>query len=198
MKILAETSPSREVQVKTDSQLVVSQVRSDTQVKEALFQKYLATKKKRINNFDLVEISHIPREQNTRADVLSKLASTRASRINHSFMQETLEKPSHGTGTMVATVEPILRTWMTPIMEYIEERKLLGDSTEAKMIKRRVCKHTIIEGRLFKRGFSTPLLKCLDSEEAAYTLEEVHEGIADQHLGGRALAKKLLLSHDEE
>ena len=58
---------------------------------------------------------HILREQNTRANILPKLASTRASGINHSFVHETLEKPSYGTGAMVATVEPIPRTLMTPI-----------------------------------------------------------------------------------
>lgn len=59
-------------------------MRGDTQVNDDLLQKYLATVKKRIGNFDLVEISHIPREQNTRVDVLSKLANTRAGGINHS------------------------------------------------------------------------------------------------------------------
>jgi len=53
-------------------------------------------------------------------------------------------------------------------------------------------KHTVIEGRLFKIGFSTPIVKCLNLDEAAYALEEVHEGIVGQHLEGRALARKIL------
>lgn len=80
---------------------------------------------------------------------------------------------------------------MTPIKAYIEKGRLPDDPMEAKMIKQKVCKHTVIEGRLFNRGFSTLLLKCLDPDEAAYTLEEVHEGIAEQHLGGRALERKI-------
>lgn len=36
------------------------------------------------------------------------------------------------------------------------------------------------------------IVKCLDESEAAYPLVEVHEGIFRQHLGGRALAKKVL------
>jgi len=55
-------------------------VKDDAQVKDALLQKYLATVKERIINFDLVEIMHIPREKNTRADVFSKLASTKANK----------------------------------------------------------------------------------------------------------------------
>jgi len=44
---------------------------------------------------------------------------------------------------------------------------------------------------IYKRGFSTPILICLDESEAAYTLADVHGGIS-RHLGGRALAKKVL------
>ncbi|MCH80654.1 gypsy retrotransposon integrase-like protein [Trifolium medium] len=39
---------------------------------------------------------------------------------------------------------------------------------------------------------SIPLLKCLAGREALTVLQEVHEGIAGQHLGGRALTKKVL------
>lgn len=100
--------------MKTDSHMVVSEVRGDTQVKDALLQKYLATVKKRVDNH------------------------------------------------------------------------------RSTLIKKRACRHTIIEVRLFKRGFSTPLLKCLDSGETTYALEEMHEGIDGQHLGVRALDRKLL------
>jgi len=189
---LAYDLGTREIQVKTDSPLVVSQVKGDTQVKDVLLQRYLATVRERINKFELVEISHILREQNTRADVLSKLASTKVSAINYSFVHETLERPSYGEGMMVATCEPIPLMWMTLIKEYIQEGKLLNDPIEVKTIKQRASKHTITQGWLFKRRFSTPLLKCLDSDKVAYALEEVHEGIAIQHLGGQALARKLL------
>lgn len=64
-------------------------------MKEALRHKYLDTVKEKINNFDSIEKMHIPIEQNTKVDVLSKLVSTRATGINHSFMQETLERPNY-------------------------------------------------------------------------------------------------------
>lgn len=35
-------------------------------------------------------------------------------------------------------------------------------------------------------------MKCLEKEEVAYTLVEMHEGIIRQHLGTRAKAKKVL------
>lgn len=44
--------------------------------KEPLVQKYLLVVRKNLTSFDSYEIIHVPRKQNTRADVLSKLGST--------------------------------------------------------------------------------------------------------------------------
>lgn len=49
---------------------------------------------------------------------------------------------------------------------------------------------TIIEGKLYRRGFSTPLLKCLKRKEAEYVLTEIHKGIVGQHLGERLYLKR--------
>lgn len=96
--------------------------------------------------------------------MLSKLASTRSIGVNHYFVQEVLERPNYGreTKAVVEMAEPTQKTRMTPIKAYIEEEKLLSNPAKAKTIKLRAFKHTIIEGRLFKRGLYTPLLKCLD------------------------------------
>lgn len=91
-------------------------MRGEAQLKGSLLQKYLATIKERIENFHLVEIIHIPGEKHTKVDVLSKLASTRANVINHSFVQETLEKPRYGTSaiTVATTVPAPQRSHPTP------------------------------------------------------------------------------------
>ena len=34
---------------------------------------------------------------------------------------------------------------------------------------------------LYKRGFSTTYLKCVDEGEAKYILKEIHEGICGDH-----------------
>ncbi|KAK3027189.1 hypothetical protein RJ639_042455 [Escallonia herrerae] len=48
------------------------------------------------------------------------------------------------------------------------------------------------EGTLYKKSFSLPYLRCLRPSESLYALQEVHEGICYQHLGGRTLAQKIL------
>ncbi|KAK2997736.1 hypothetical protein RJ639_024902 [Escallonia herrerae] len=50
----------------------------------------------------------------------------------------------------------------------------------------------LVDGVLYKKSFSLPYLKCLSPKEADYALQEVHEGICGQHLGGRNLAHKIL------
>jgi ribonuclease HI len=62
----------------SDSQLVVSQIRGDYQAKEPLMQKYLALVRENLVGLSRFEIKHVPRSENSRADLLSKLASTKS------------------------------------------------------------------------------------------------------------------------
>jgi hypothetical protein len=48
----------------------------------------------------------------------------------------------------------------------------------------------VIEGQLFRRGLSTPLL--LGPSEVWYVLTEVYEGSCDHHIRGKSLARKSL------
>ena len=51
-----------------------------------LLLKYLAKVEKLIEEFKQVEVKHGPREQNVRADILSKLASTKLGSSNKSLI----------------------------------------------------------------------------------------------------------------
>ena len=61
----------------TDSQLVQGQVANKYQTKEIMLLKYYHTAKTLINKFECFEMYYIPKESNTRANLLSKLASTK-------------------------------------------------------------------------------------------------------------------------
>lgn len=58
--------------------------------------------------------------------------------------------------------------------------------------KRRDDPYLVIKVNLYRRWLLTHLVKFLKEEEDAYTLAKVHKGIAREHLGARALAKKIL------
>ena len=64
---------------------------------------------------------------------------------------------------------------------------------EASKLRARSIRFTVHRGTLYKRGFSTPILKCIGKEDANYILREVHEGICGNHIGARTLVGKTLM-----
>ena len=55
-----------------------------------------------------------------------------------------------------------------------------------------VAKFTILNDTLYKKGFSMPYLKCVDEKKAKYILEEIHEGICNDHVAPRSLVGKVI------
>ena len=61
---------------------------------------------------------------------------------------------------------------------------------EAKKVRKKAARFTILNDTLYKRGFSMPYLKRVDEEEAKYILEEIHQGVCGDHTGPRSLVNK--------
>ncbi|GAU46452.1 hypothetical protein TSUD_402190 [Trifolium subterraneum] len=190
---LAEDVGAKEIKIYTDSQLVALQVLGEYHAKNDNLSEYLVLVKERITKFDSAEIQHVPREHNKRADILSKLASTKRKNGNKSVIQEILFHPSIQKPTMFLDINAIgdANCWMTPVYNYLAHETLPNDEKEAATVKRRACSYTLLDNKLYRRGFSIPL-KCADEATADYILREIHEGINSQHLGGRSLARKAL------
>ena len=81
---------------------------------------------------------------------------------------------------------------MDPIWDYLIEGLLPNDPKEASNLRTRSARFTIHRGSLYKRGFFTPILKCIAGKDDDYVLREVHEGVCGNHIGARALAGKAL------
>ena len=81
---------------------------------------------------------------------------------------------------------------MTPIASFLQDKCLPQDAEEAKKIKKRATRFTILNDTLYKRGFFLPYLKCVNEDEAKYILEEIHEGICGDHVGPRSLVSKVI------
>uniref|UniRef100_A0A2N9HFP5 RNA-directed DNA polymerase n=1 Tax=Fagus sylvatica TaxID=28930 RepID=A0A2N9HFP5_FAGSY len=125
--------------------------------------------------------------QNTEADALAKLASSDEATDQYIEVQHS---PSH----LEEELSPInvSNSWMTPIVNYLEDETLPSDPVEARKLKVRSTRFVLIQGVLYKRGFSLPYLRCLDKAEADYVMREVHEGICGNHSGARSLVHKLV------
>ena len=152
---------------------------------------YLGKVKNLIPAFDSFDIRHIPRTGNTRADLLSKLATSAPAELPKEVFLETLKCPT--------TEEPqaVLRTdfepsWIDPLISYLEEGVLPHDRREARKLRSQASRYVLYEGRLYKRSYSLPLLRCFRPSEADFALWNVHEGLCGSHAGARSLSQKLL------
>nr|XP_025611865.1 uncharacterized protein LOC112705241 [Arachis hypogaea] len=79
-----------------------------------------------------------------------------------------------------------------PITNFLEHGKLPSDEKDAAKLRREAAKYAVIQGQLFRKGLNQPLLKCLRPDQTDYVLREVHEGCCGHHIGGKALARKLI------
>ncbi|XP_072083537.1 uncharacterized protein [Arachis hypogaea] len=114
---LAQQLKIPRITVYCDSSLVVHQIKGEYQVKDPLLEKYWLITKNLISKFSKFEIIHVNREQNTRADVLSKLATTRQTENTPALSQLTLDKPSFEQDTVLSIMQ--VQDWRTPFLNYI-------------------------------------------------------------------------------
>ena len=81
---------------------------------------------------------------------------------------------------------------MTPIISFLQDRHLPQDIEDARKVRKRAARFTILNDTLYKRGFSMPYLKCVNEEEAKYIQEEIHEGVCGDYAGPRSLVSKVI------
>ena len=153
---------------------------------------YLKKVRELLKKFTWVQVRHVPRAENMRADALAKLATTPQEDLDRVIPVEHLPEPSVNIDG--EEVSPVMSesSWMDPICDYLVDGTLPIDPKEASKLKTRSARFTIHRGTLYKRGFLTPILKCVGKEDANYVLREVHEGICGNHIGARSLAAKTL------
>ena len=137
-----------------------------------------------------MEFVQVPRSQNMVADEISKLASSEEGGMNKGLAMEVQKHPSIEE-VPTFTIQSV-NSWMTPIVSFLQNGHLLQDADEARKIRKRAARFTILNDTLYKRGFSMTYLKCVDEDEAKYILEEIHEGIYGDHAGHRSLISKVI------
>ena len=189
---LAHSLEVDQLEVHSDSQLVVRQIEETYEARSEKMVLYLQKVRDLLQKFVSVQIKYVPRTENSHADTLAKLAMALQEDIGESAPVEYLAEPSIDPHSLV--IAPIGSTpnWMDPIWDYINDGTLPDDPKEAAKIRVRSSRFTNHKGSLYKRGFYTPFLKCIAGEDTEYVLREVHEGICGNHIGARTLAGKVL------
>ena len=123
---------------------------------------------------------------------MAKLATTVQKDLNRSTPVEYLIEPSIDLCDVEVAQVGSEPSWMDLIWDYIIDGRLLDDPKEAAKIRLRSARFTNHKGSLYKRGFFTPILKCIAGKNIEYVIREVHEGICGNHIGARALVGKVL------
>nr|XP_017221509.1 PREDICTED: uncharacterized protein LOC108198257 [Daucus carota subsp. sativus] len=183
----------RRLVVKLDSMLVVEHIKGGYQAKGPKTAMYLQCVQRLLDQFEEVQVNKVPREFNGDADALAKLGSQKEASLLGVIRLEVQEVPSIPELDVMEVGDGVKHpTWMTPIWDFIKEGKLPKDKAEARRLRYKAARYVEYDGKLYKRGFNQPLLKCIDGDECTYVLREVHEGICGNHSGGNSLAMKVL------
>ena len=64
---------AHEIMCKSDSHIMVGQVKGEFEVKEPLLKRYYDVAQNSIARFNKAHLEHIPREENKRVDILSDM-----------------------------------------------------------------------------------------------------------------------------
>ncbi|CAL2238073.1 unnamed protein product [Prunus armeniaca] len=187
---LANEMGAKQIQIFIDSQLVVHQVNQDFTAKDISMTAYLQHTRHLLGTLDAHLISQVTRSENSHTDVLARLASALEQGIGRNIHIEFLDQPS--TRAPLICVIDHSPTLMDPITQFLQNQTLPADPAEARHVRYRSAQYLIINGALYKRGFSLPYLRCLTPEEGTYILREIHEGICGNHSDAHSLAHKAI------
>ncbi|KAF7132907.1 hypothetical protein RHSIM_Rhsim09G0074100 [Rhododendron simsii] len=147
------------VLAKSDSQLVVGQILGEYTIKEEVMQKYANKVKAQIAKLQSFNIVRIPREENSDADYLAKLAMAKEDAIPRNTPVRYLELPSIASTIIQVQAINYSDSWTGPIVDYITNGTLPEDKIKARQLKIRAAKYLMMGDVLYRRSFSLPYLR---------------------------------------
>ena len=138
--------------LKSNSQLVIGQVRGDFEAKETRMQKYLKLVNQLISTFIHTEFIQIPRDQNTGADKIARSASAHSPGDMNDWKLEEQNSPSI-TEFQTFSIRNS-SGWTNPILSFLRDGRLPQNPEEARKIQKRAARFTVLNDKLYKRGYS--------------------------------------------
>ena len=133
--------------------------------------------------------------EDNRVDVL-QICTARGRPMSHrSLTQDTLKMPRISTYADTPEEGRQMQvcalaegdTWKTPYRRYLTDGALPVEPEEGKKVKRNAARYTVVDGVLFRHGFTHPILTCVSGDKCTRIMAELHEGICGSHVGGRGL-----------
>ena len=115
---LAHSMEVDQLEVCSDSQLVVKQIEDTYEAKGEKMVLYLKKVRELLKKFVLVQIKHIPRTENSRVDTLAKLATASQEDLSRLTHVEHLAGPSIDLNDVEVSSVKSEPSWMDPIWDY--------------------------------------------------------------------------------
>jgi len=82
--------------------------------------------------------------------------------------------------------------WMTTYQRYLADGMLPTEHVKPKVIKKNSGRYTLVDGKLFRHGYTHPILTCVSGDQCTCIMAKLHEGICGSHVGGRTLSLKVV------
>ncbi|CAN6440395.1 unnamed protein product [Victoria cruziana] len=177
--------------------LIVNQVNQEWQVKDEKLIPYQAIALSLVEKFEECKISHVKREHNPIADGLASLGSAitfRPGDLIRSFEVGKLEQPAYIPALELNLTEETEAPWYQHMQDFLLTGSYPADMTrkQRKTLQRMSSRFLLLAGTLYKRGFHSEYLRCVDHKEAAQIVQEAHDGICGGHVGHQTLARQIL------
>jgi ribonuclease HI len=187
--------------IRTDSKVVAGQVEKDYAAKDPALMQYLAAVRSLERQFKGFTLQHVDRAKNEEVDALAKEAARGEALPSDVFYHvigtpavrspEGLQITNDTEGHRIVNLI-MIEDWRAPITLFLQRYYHPSDINEAKCLKHRSRDFALIEGQLYKKGVSQPMLKCVTETEGVQILREVHSETCGSHVGPRALAAKVI------
>ena len=154
--LLARDTEVRHLLVFVDSQLVANQIKGSYEARQPTIKQYLDKAKEILNGFASYTIEHVKRNQNKKADALSKLASMSFAHLTKEVLVELLAERSIQRKEVSDVIFEEESNWMTPIREYLISGILPEDPKLPRKVKNKGPQYKLIGDNLYRRSFLTP------------------------------------------
>ncbi|GJX17832.1 reverse transcriptase domain-containing protein [Tanacetum coccineum] len=131
---IAQEMEITKVSIILDSQLLVNQIKGTFAAKQTSIKDYLQKVKTAIRGFEEYTVEHVRRNQNKKADALSKLTSMTFEHLTKEVLVEVLTKRSIEEKEVLKVDMQERKTWMDPIYAYLLSELFPEDTKEARKI----------------------------------------------------------------
>ncbi|XP_074327249.1 uncharacterized protein LOC141665167 [Apium graveolens] len=183
--VIAKDVKIRSIDVNCDSLLIINHVKGSYKAKDPKMVTYLDITKKLTNYFDNFNIQQIPRENNVQADTLAGLGAIfkgldlKNIPVVH-IMKPAIKRLVHDIEIMALnrhddSISEDVDNWIKVYKRYLQLGVKPDNKNEARILRIKALRFTIIDDELFKKSSTGLLQRCLKKYEADMVLRDVHE-----------------------